>query len=92
MSRIIPTKLGRFNAVKDGTETQFLFECPDCGEWLPMSEEHLNGSTPIDHQSLKVPATFCTFSGTREFGSALISRMQAHILVDGKSFDEDQTL
>jgi len=92
MSKIVPTKLGRFNAVKADGENEFLFECPDCGEWLPMSEEILNGSAPIDHQSRTRPATFCSFAGTREFGVELVAAMQARLLVDGIPYDPGQSV
>ena len=93
MSQLIDTTLGRFNFVMNGTYRRFLFECPDCKEWLPLDEQHLMGIAPIDHQSLINPGCFCTFSGTREFGCTVIAAIQAQKLMGFKpshEFDENQ--
>ena len=89
MSQLIDTSLGQFRVVADGEQKRFLFECPCCGEMLPMSEGHLNGTALIDHESRKEPARFCTFQGTRDFGRQLIATMRSHILMGYLPYHEE---
>jgi len=80
MSKLIDTELGQFRYVDDGGQPKFLFHCPQCEEVLPMNEEILAGRAPVDHQKRINgigQAIFCTFKGTHELGSALVSTMQA---------------
>ncbi len=81
MSKLVDTELGQFRLVENGTRKWFLFECPQCREMLPMDEETLSGRKDIQHESRILPATFCRFTGTREFGKHLITTMQAQIVM-----------
>jgi hypothetical protein len=89
MSMLIETKLGQFRAWTDGKVKSFLFQCPDCGEMLPMSEEVLAGIMTINHESRSRPGHKCTYSGTRDFGKTLISAMQAQILMGYKPYHDE---
>lgn len=94
MSRIVPTTLGRFRQVDHGDRKEFLFECPVCSEWLPMSEAILAGKEAIDHLEPPSGAVFqktCSFTGKHEFGAALVSTMQVRVLMDEKPYTEDET-
>ena len=87
MSRIVPTELGRFRQVR-GSSTAFLFECPACFEWLPMSEEHLNGSRTVEHY-IRDTQSLCHYFEAKPYGEQLIATMQARILMDEKPYDEE---
>jgi len=89
MSILIDTDLGQFRYVTDGQKKSFLFECPDCHEMLPMSEEILAGRDSIDHESMIYGGRFCTFSGVREFGKHLIVTMQAQIVMGYKAYHDE---
>ena len=89
MSMLVDTDLGQFRCVTDENGKRFLFECPECGEMLPMSEDILAGESPIDHESAGNPAKFCTFSGVREFGKALIYKMQSLIVMGYKPYHDE---
>ena len=95
MSKLIDTKLGQFRYVTDGEKSWFLFQCPDCEELLPMPEEVLAGRAPVDHELRREgvgQAQFCSFKGTRDFGTQLISRMQAMRLMGYQPYhDEGQS-
>lgn len=92
MSRLIDTEIGQFRAVQDGAINRYLFECPHCAEMLPLSDDALNGTAPIDHESRKQVGRFCTFSGVREFGRCLVSTMQAMIVMGYQPYhDEGET-
>ncbi|MEP6756358.1 MAG: hypothetical protein ABJA67_12715 [Chthonomonadales bacterium] len=80
MSRLVDTKIGTYNLVKDGNTSRWLFKCPSCGEMLPLSEAHMQGVEPIDHESRVNPARLCKFQGTREFVPDLLSVIQSRIL------------
>ena len=92
MSMLVDTELGQFRCVTDDRKNRrWLFECPDCHEMLPMSEDHLDRKLPIDHESRKTPGSFCSFQGTRDFGAQLVHRMQALVLMGYKpTHDEGQ--
>lgn len=89
MSMLVDTELGQFRCVSDGQNKRFLFECPDCAEMLPMSEEIFAGRAPIDHESRIHRARFCTFTGVREFGKSLITTMQAQIVMGYKPYHDE---
>jgi len=97
MSKIVTTDLGRFRQVSDGQRKSFLFECPTCKEWLPMSEEHLNGSlAPVHLSRLDVVdmvtmnyGKICSYAKKEQYGTALVSTMQARILMDEAAHDTD---
>jgi hypothetical protein len=89
MSKLVDTELGQFRFVEDAEKRRFLFECPTCGEMLPMNEEILAGRQPIDHESRLIGATFCKFSGTREFGKHLVTTMQAQIVMGYKPYHDE---
>jgi hypothetical protein len=89
MSRLIDTELGQFRCVTDGASKLFLLECPDCGEMLPMEEEILAGRKPIDHESRTMAAKCCTFQGVREFGKALICKMQSLIVMGYRPYHDE---
>lgn len=89
MSMLVDTQLGQFRYVTDGRRKWFLFECPHCGELLPMNEATLAGDAPITHESRHYPATYCTFAGTQQLGSALVATMQANILMGYKPYHEE---
>jgi len=89
MSMLIDTDLGQFRAVTDGDHKRFLLECPECGEMLPMTEDILAGKHPVDHESRKLPATFCTFAGVHEFGKALVCKMQSLIVMGYKPWHDE---
>ncbi len=89
MSRLVDTELGQFRLVEDGPRKRFLFECPECHEMLPMDEETLAGQKDIQHESRILPATFCRFTGTREFGKHLITTMQAQIVMGYKPYHDE---
>lgn len=92
MSRLIDTEIGQFRAVQDGLINRYLFECPACGEMLPLSDDALNGTAPIDHESRREVGRFCNFDGVREFGRYLVSTMQAMIVMGYQPYhDEDET-
>lgn len=89
MSRTVTTNLGRFHQVRDGDEKRWLFECPTCGERLPVAEEHLNGSKPIDHCDRQ--GIGCSYGlQPMKLGEALIAKMQVRILMDEKPYDEPE--
>src|SRR5690349_15458770 len=70
MSLIGTTSLGRFRAVVDQQKRKsFLFECPVCGEWLPMSEEHLNGSRDVQHLRKGEPDWLCEYFEAKVYGA-----------------------
>lgn len=95
MSLIVSTSLGRFRKVVDSTNTiSFLFECPTCGEWLPMSEEHMNGSRDVHHLLKGESERLCSYFKADIYGATLIATMQAKILMmrdgeDVKPYDTD---
>lgn len=91
MSEIIDTQLGRFRRVTDGKTKWFLFECPTCKEWLPLTEAMMNGEEPAVHESATIQGTRCPFSGSHEFGSTLVAAIQAGILSGVEPIhDEDE--
>ena len=48
---IVETEFGRLQQKRvDGKPTWF-FECPGCGTWGPLSDDHLHGRESIDHAS-----------------------------------------
>jgi len=89
MSKIVTTEFGRFRMVDDHGSKSFLFECPTCKEWLPMSEEHLNGSVAPVHLSRPKPASkmeemsafpysnVCPYAERKRYGATLVATMQA---------------
>ena len=89
MSMLVDTDLGQFRCVMDGQGKRFLLECPHCGEMLPMDEEILAGRKPIDHESHRMAATFCSFAGVREFGKALITQMQSLIVMGYRPWHDE---
>jgi hypothetical protein len=101
MSLIVSTSVGRFRQVVDSAGNKwFLFECPECKEWLPMSEEHLNGLiAPIhfaktDDMITATHNRICGYSKRERYGAFLVSTMQAKILMasegeDVKPYDTD---
>ena len=95
MSLIVSTSLGRFRAVVDQQKRKsFLFECPVCGEWLPMSEDHLNGSKDVQHLRKAEIDRLCEYFEPKVYGAALVATMQAKILMmregeDVKPYDTD---
>lgn len=96
MSKIVTTELGRFRQVDDHEKKSFLFECPDCKEWLPFSEEHLNGSLAPTHFARVDDAVavrrVCDFAKRAPYGAILVATMQARILMaeEGvKPYDTD---
>jgi hypothetical protein len=102
MSKIVTTQLGRFRLVEDHGRKSFLFECPECKEWLPMSEEHLNGSqAPIHFAKLDVVdmvtmdyGKICSYAKKECYGAFLVATMQAKLLMaaegeDVKPYDTD---
>lgn len=80
MSRLIDSEIGQFRQVEDGLIKRFLFECPDCHEMLPMTEEILSGDSPVNHESKIYGATFCSFRGKKPMGRHLIAAIQANLL------------
>ena len=101
MSLIVTTELGRFRQIVDSMGVKsFLFECPECKEWLPLSEEHLNGSVaPIhfartDDMGTMSHGRICSFSKKDCYGATLVATMQAKLLMaadgeDVKPYDTD---
>lgn len=100
MSKIVTTELGRFRLVEDHGRKSFLFECPTCKEWLPMSEEHLSGSkAPIHFARVDAMPTMthgrvCSFATKQVYGATLVATMQARLLMasdgeDVKPYDTD---
>lgn len=96
MSKIVTTELGRFRQVVDSAGVKsFLFECPECKEWLPMLEEHLNGTRPpihfarTDEMVTMTHGRVCAFAKKQNYGAALVSTMQARILMDEQPHDTD---
>jgi len=82
MSLIVSTSLGRFRAVTDQQNGKsFLFECPVCGEWLPMSEEHLNGSRDVQHLRRGDTDRLCGHFEAKVYGATLVATMQAKLLM-----------
>ena len=102
MSQIVSTSLGRFRRWKadDGSEG-FLFECPECKEWVPMSEDHLNGSiAPIHFRRVDGLITIshgmvCGYVEKHPYGATLVATMRAKLLMasdgeDVRPYDTDQ--
>ena len=101
MSLIVSTSLGRFRQVVDSTGVKsFLFECPECKEWLPMLEEHLNGTRPpihfarVDDMITLSHGRICSYAKKEVYGAFLVSTMQARLLMasegeDVKPYDTD---
>jgi hypothetical protein len=101
MSRIVTTQLGRFRQWEDSQGNKgFLFECPQCKEWLPMSEGHLNGSLApihfarIDDLVTMTHGRVCDYAKKERYGAFLVSTMQAKLLMasdgeDVKPYDTD---
>jgi hypothetical protein len=88
MSLIVSTNVGRFRQVIDAHgKKSFLFECPECKEWLPMSEQYLNGTlAPIhfarrDDMVTMTRGRICTYTRKTEYGAVLVSTMQAKLLM-----------
>lgn len=94
MSLIVSTNVGRFRQVVDSLGSKsFLFECPVCKEWLPMSEEHLNGTLApihfarVDEMPTMTHSRICSFAEKKVYGADLIATMQAKILMAGEGED-----
>ena len=87
MSKFVATSVGVFRHWQSSDGKQgFLFRCPVCEEWLPVADPILSGEKPIDHE-FKKQAVFCGFSGLHpELGPALVSTMQALILMEEKPY------
>ena len=90
------TELGRFRQVVDSTGVKsFLFECPDCKEWLPFSEAHLTGEVPpihfarTDEMVTMTHGRVCIFAKKQNYGAVLVATMQARILTDEAPHDTD---
>lgn len=81
MSDLVDTRLGQFNCVRDGDIRRWLLECKFCGELLPLTEEHLQGKQPIDHESKNNQGRFCEFRGYHEFGAVLVAAMQTRAMM-----------
>lgn len=71
MSEIVDTKEGSFRRVTDGKTKWWLWECPSC-----------KGLQPVDlDNSITIScAKKCGHVG-RDLGSALVARMQAHLIM-----------
>jgi len=96
MSKIVTTELGRFRSVQDlGGRKSFLFECPECKEWLPLSEQHLSGElAPVhfartDDMVTMTHQRVCSFAKKDNYGAALIATLQARILMGEAPHDTD---
>ncbi len=94
MSKIVTTELGRFRQVVDSAGVKsFLFECPECKEWLPLSEAHLAGElAPIhfartDEMVTMTHGRVCYFAKKQNYGATLVSTIQARLLMDEAPHD-----
>lgn len=65
MSLLVQTDYGWFRAIDDGT---WRFECPSCGEWLPLTDDMMSGRVSVFHAADN-PA--CTYHETRNYAQAL---------------------
>jgi phage terminase large subunit GpA-like protein len=82
MSLIVSTSLGRFRHVVDSQKRRsFLFECPTCGEWLPMSEEHLSGSRDVQQLRRGETDRLCEYFEAKVYGATLVATMQARFIM-----------
>jgi len=91
MSKFVPTSKGLFRAVKDEGRTRFLFQCPECGEWLPLDEEALAGRLSLSHE-LRGTNRYCRFAGPELLGPTLVATMQARLLMEdrGVPYETDE--
>jgi hypothetical protein len=91
MSKFVPTAKGLFRAVKDEAKTRFLFQCPECGEWLPLNEESLAGRLSLSHE-LRGTDRYCRFAGPELLGPTLVATMQARLLMEdcGVPYETDE--
>lgn len=88
MSQIVSTELGRFRKVVDSQkQASFLFECPACKEWLPMSEGHLSGANTVLHFHRDNKERLCEYFEAKPYGATLVSAMQSRILMEEKPYD-----
>ena len=56
---IVETEFGRLQQIlSDDGKLRWWFECPGCGEWGPLSEDHLHGRESVDHASHGCPAGY----------------------------------
>jgi hypothetical protein len=59
MSDIVETEFGRLQQIlSDDGKLRWWFECPGCGEWGPLSDDHLHGRESVDHASHGCPAGY----------------------------------
>jgi hypothetical protein len=83
MSLFVTTEYGRFDKAS-GTPAGWLFECPGCGEWLPLTTRMMGGSESVNHASQGCPGGY---HQTHPYGPALAARMQARALMGESTID-----
>ena len=97
MSEIIVSQIGRFRRVVDSENCEsFLFECPRCREWLPMSTQHLSGAlAPVHFENPSMmpkrsgKPTICAFQKQLAYGATLVAAIQANLLMTCKPYDDE---
>jgi len=57
-NEIVETEFGRLQQTLVNGKLGWWFECPGCGEWGPLSDDHLHGRESIDHASHGCPAGY----------------------------------
>ena len=86
MSEIIVSSEGRFRRVTDGKTKWFLWECPRCRQWSPLSEAQWEGREIVECGDGK---RYCGYRETHRFGVSLLAAIQANILTGKPSSSED---
>jgi len=92
MSKIVSTKLGRFNCVTDGMNKWWLWECVRCRqEWLPLNENQMNGTASVLHDYYygdPEHRRYCGYHETHEYGKELVVSIQTKAFFREAVFEE----
>lgn len=98
MSKIAETKLGRFRGVTDGQKKWWLWECPDCKRWAPLSADQWEGRASV-YCDNPVPSPYdltpdavkpCGYHQTHEYAKELVAAVQVRLLFGEEPFTEDR--
>ena len=76
MSKIVDTQFGRARLVTDGGSKWWLWECPKCHSWRPMTDEEANGDKVVVCQGPS-DLSGCDYAEAHEFGKWLYAAIAA---------------